>query len=118
MISGLSKKPAVIGHSFGRLIVQKIADKGAAAATVAIDNAPIKGVLPLPLSAFKSEAPVLRNPANRKKAITLTFEQFKYGWANNLDEAEARELYDTYHVPGSGLPFDDANTAQEHSALG
>ncbi|MDT5231386.1 MAG: hypothetical protein QOJ56_6172, partial [Mycobacterium sp.] len=55
---------------------------------------------------------------NRKKAITLTFEQFKYGWANNLDEAEARELYDTYHVPGSGLPFDDANTAQEHSALG
>jgi non-heme chloroperoxidase len=85
---------------------------------VAIDNAPIKGVLPLPWSALKSGAPVLRNPTNRKKAITLTFEQFKYGWANNLDEAEARELYDTYHVPGSGLPFDDANTAQEHSALG
>jgi pimeloyl-ACP methyl ester carboxylesterase len=119
VISGLSKKPAVIAHSFGGLIVQKIADQGrAAAATVAIDNAPIKGVLPLPLSALKSGAPVLRNPANRKKAITLTFEQFKYGWANNLDEAEARELYDTYHVPGSGLPFDDANTAQEHSALG
>jgi non-heme chloroperoxidase len=111
VISGLSKKPAVIGHSFGGLIVQKIADKGAAAATVAIDNLPIKGVLPLPLSALKSGSPVLRNPANRKKAITLTFEQFKYGWANNLDEAEARELYDTYHVPGSGIPLFQAGLA-------
>jgi hypothetical protein len=72
---------------------------------VAIDNAPIKGVLPLPLSALKSGSPVLRNPANRKKAIALTFEQFKYGWANNLDEAEARNLYDTYHLPASGLPL-------------
>ena len=118
MISGLSKNPAVIGHSFGGLIVQKIADKGAAAATVAIDKAPIKGAPAVAVECIQVRAPVLRNPANRKKAITLTFEQFKYGWANNLDEAEARELYDTYHVPGSGLPFDDANTAQEHSALG
>ena len=105
VISGLSKKPAVIGHSFGGLIVQKIADKGAAAATVAIDNAPIKGVLPLPLSALKSGSPVLRNPANRKKAITLTFEQFKYGWANNLDETEARELYDTTMCRGPEYLF-------------
>jgi non-heme chloroperoxidase len=111
VISGLRRKPAVIGHSFGGLIVQKIADEGAAAATVAIDNAPIKGVLPLPLSALKSGSPVLRNPANRKKAITLTFEQFKYGWANNLDEAEARKLYDTYHVPASGIPLFQAGLA-------
>jgi non-heme chloroperoxidase len=79
VISELVKKPAVIGHSFGGLIVQKIADEGAAAATVAIDNAPIKGVLPLPLSALKSGSPVLRNPANRHKAIALTFEA---GFAN------------------------------------
>jgi non-heme chloroperoxidase len=111
VISGLTQKPAVIGHSFGGLIVQKIADEGAAAATVAIDNAPIKGVLPLPLSALKSGAPVLRNPANRHKAIALTFEQFQYGWANNLDEAEARKLYDTYHVPASGEPLFEAGFA-------
>lgn len=104
-ISYLEKKPAVIGHSFGGLIVQKIADEGASAATVAIDNAPIKGVLPLPASALKSGAPVLGNPANRGRAIALTFEQFKYAWANNLDEAEARQLYDTYHVPASGVPL-------------
>ena len=111
VISELTKKPAVIGHSFGGLIVQKIADEGAAAATVAIDNAPIKGVLPLPLSALKSGAPVLRNPANRHKAVALTFEQFQYGWANNLDEAEGRRLYDTYHVPASGEPLFEAGFA-------
>src|SRR5258705_4025522 len=108
VISELTTKPAVIGHSFGGLIVQKIADEGAAAATVAIDNAPIKGVLPLPLSALKSGSPVLRNPANRHKAIALTFEQFQYGWANNLDEAEARKLDDNYHVPASGEPLFEA----------
>lgn len=111
VISGLHKNPVVIGHSFGGLIAQKIADAGAASATVAIDNAPIKGVLPLPFSALRSGSPVLKNPANRKKAIALTFEQFKYGWANNLDEAEARKLYDTYHVPASGLPLFQAALA-------
>jgi pimeloyl-ACP methyl ester carboxylesterase len=110
-ISHLEKKPAVIGHSFGGLIVQKIADDGASAATVAIDNAPIKGVLPLPASALKSGAPVLGNPANRGRAIALTFEQFKYAWANNLDEVEARQLYDTYHVPASGVPLFQAALA-------
>lgn len=111
VISGLRQKPVVIGHSFGGLIVQKIADEGAAAATIAIDNAPIKGVLPLPFSALKSGFPVLKNPANRKKAITLTFEQFKYGWGNNLSEAESRKLYDTYHVPASGMPLFQAGLA-------
>lgn len=111
VISGLRQKPVVIGHSFGGLIVQKIADEGAAAATIAIDNAPIKGVLPLPFSALKSGFPVLKNPANRNKAITLTFEQFKYGWGNNLSEAENRQLYDTYHVPASGIPLFQAGLA-------
>ncbi len=111
VMSGLRQKPVVIGHSFGGLIVQKIADEGAAAATIAIDNAPIKGVLPLPFSALKSGFPVLKNPANRKKAITLTFEQFKYGWGNNLSEAETRKLYDTYHVPASGMPLFQAGLA-------
>src|SRR5258707_370664 len=104
-ISRLAKKPAVIGHSFGGLIVQKIADAGVSAATVAVANAPIKGVFPLPVSALKSASPVILNPANRGKAISVTFEQFVYGWANNLSEEEARHLYDTYHVPASGAPL-------------
>jgi non-heme chloroperoxidase len=110
-ISQLDKKPAVIGHSFGGLIVQKIAGEGVSAATVAIDNAPFKGVLPLPFSALKSAAPVLGNPANHGKAIALTLDQFKYGWANNLVDDEAKELYESFHVPASGAPLFQAAVA-------
>ena len=104
-IARLGRKPAVIGHSFGGLIAQKIAGVGASAVTVAIDNAPFKGVLPLPVSALKSASPVLLNPANRGKAITLTLEQFSFGWANNLDAAETAALYDEYHVAAAGAPL-------------
>ncbi|MGO4689167.1 alpha/beta hydrolase [Glaciibacter sp. 2TAF33] len=110
-IGELQHEPAVIGHSFGGLIAQKIAGDGAAAATVSIDNAPFRGVLPLPASSLKSAAPVLANPTNLGKAVSLTFEQFRYGWANQVDEAEAHELYDTYHVPASGVPLFQAATA-------
>lgn len=107
----LARRPAVVGHSFGGLIAQKIAGAGLSAATVAIDNAPFKGVLPLPLAALKSSAPVLANPANRGRAVTLSFEQFKYGWANNLDGDEAIELYNTFHVPAAGAPVFQAALA-------
>jgi pimeloyl-ACP methyl ester carboxylesterase len=110
-IGALDTKPAVIGHSFGGLIAQKIAGEGAAAITVAIDPAPGRGVLPLPASALKSGSPVLGNPANARRAVTLTFEEFTYGWANSLDEAEARQLYDEYHVAASGVPIFQAAAA-------
>ncbi|HEY0248977.1 MAG TPA: alpha/beta hydrolase [Gryllotalpicola sp.] len=110
-IAALTKKPVVIGHSFGGLIAQKIASEGMAAVTVTIDNAPFTGVLPVPLSSIKAAAPVLGNPANRGKAIALTFEQFQYGWANNLDEEEARRLFDEFHVPASGVPLFQAVVA-------
>jgi pimeloyl-ACP methyl ester carboxylesterase len=98
VIDQLDTRPAVMGHSTGGLLTYMIADRGLSAASVAIDAGPFRGVLPLPLSALKSASPVLRNPLNRGRAITLTFDQFKYGWANALDDKEARHLYDTYHV--------------------
>jgi pimeloyl-ACP methyl ester carboxylesterase len=110
-IARLTVKPAVVGHSFGGLIAQKIAGEGVSVATVAIDPAPFQGVLPLPLSSLRSAAPVLTNPANLRRSVSLTFEQFTYGWANALDAAEARELYDTYHVPASGVPLFQAAAA-------
>ena len=104
VIGGLDKKPAVMGHSTGGLLTYMIADRGLSAASVAIDPGPFRGVLPLPFSALKSAAPVLRNPFNRGRAITLTFDQFKYGWTNALDdEEEAKLLYDEFHVAGSGI---------------
>ncbi|MET0865735.1 MAG: alpha/beta hydrolase [Nakamurella sp.] len=110
-IGNLTKRPAVIGHSFGGLISLKIAGEGASFATVSIDNAPFKGVLPLPVSALKSAAPVLGNPANHGRAISLTFEQFQFGWTNNLEDTEAKHLYETYHVPASGAPLFQAAVA-------
>ena len=78
---------------------------------MAIDPAPFRGVLPLPFSALKSASPVLGNPANRNRAIPLTYEQFRYGFANTVSEAEAKELYDTFAVPASGAPLFQAATA-------
>jgi hypothetical protein len=103
VIGQLDKKPAVMGHSTGGLLTYMIADRGLSAASVAIDPGPFRGVLPLPVSALKSAGPVLRNPLSRGRAITLTFDQFKYGWANALDDEEARHLYATYHV-AAGWP--------------
>jgi pimeloyl-ACP methyl ester carboxylesterase len=111
IICGLAKKPAIVGHSFGGLLVQILAGRGLAAATVAIDPAPFQGVLPLPFSALKSAWPVLGNPANRNRAIPLTFEQFRFGFANAVSEEEAHELYETFAVPASGVPLFQAATA-------
>src|SRR6476659_3274354 len=103
IIKALNRKPAVIGHSTGGLLAQMLAGRGLSAATVAIDPGVFRGVLPLPVSVLKVAGPFLVNPRTRGRAITLTFDQFKYGWANALDEKEARELYDTFHVAGSGI---------------
>jgi pimeloyl-ACP methyl ester carboxylesterase len=102
VIGKLDRKPALIGHSFGGLLTQILAGRGVSAASVAIDPAPFRGVLPLPISALRSSSPVLRNPANRRRAVPLTYEQFRYGFANALGEDEAKSLYDEFAVPGSG----------------
>jgi pimeloyl-ACP methyl ester carboxylesterase len=110
-IGRLNTRPAVVGHSFGGLIAQRLAGEGVAAATVAIDPAPFRGVLPLPLSALKSASPVLANPLNYGRAVPLSFEQFRFAFANAVDEGEARELYQTFSVPAPGAPLFQAATA-------
>jgi pimeloyl-ACP methyl ester carboxylesterase len=105
IIGQLDTKPAVIGHSFGGLLAQILAGRGLSAATVAVDPAPSRGVLPLPPAAIKSSAAVLTNPANRHRAVALTFEQFRYGFGNAVSQDEARQLYEQYHVAGSGIPI-------------
>jgi non-heme chloroperoxidase len=101
----------VIGHSFGGLLTQIVAGRGLSAASVAIDPAPFRGVLPLPISSLRSAMPVLGNPANRSRAVALTLDQFKYGWANALSDEEATQLHETYHVPAPGAPLFQAATA-------
>jgi non-heme chloroperoxidase len=111
IIRGLDDKPAIIGHSFGGLLTQILAGRGLAAVSVAIDPAPFRGVLPLPISALKSASPVLGNPANRNRAVPLTYEQFRYSFGNAVSEQEAKQLYETYSVPTSGKPLFQAAAA-------
>ena len=111
VIGRLTKKPAVIGHSFGGLLTQIVAGRGLSAASVAIDPAPFRGVLPLPISALRSGSPVLGNPANRNRAIPLTYDQFRYAFANAVTEDEAKDLYETFAVPAPGRPLFQAATA-------
>jgi non-heme chloroperoxidase len=111
IIRRLDRKPVVIGHSFGGLLTQILAGRGLATASVAISPAPFRGVLPLPLSALRSASTALRNPANWNRAVPLTFEQFRYSFANVVDEDEAKELYLGYSVPGPGEPLFQAAAA-------
>jgi non-heme chloroperoxidase len=103
VIEKLNKEPVVMGHSTGGLLTFMLAGRGLASVSIPIDPGPFRGVLPLPLSSLRSAAPVLLNPLNRGRAITLTFDQFKYGWANALDQEEAKHLYETYHVAAPGV---------------
>ena len=111
IIRRLDRKPVVIGHSFGGLLTMILAGRGLASASVAISPAPFRGVLPLPISALRSASVALRNPANWNRAVPLTFEQFRYSFANAVDEEEAKELYLGYSVPGPGEPLFQAAAA-------
>jgi len=111
IISKLDRKPAIVGHSFGGLLAQILAGRALAAASVAIDPAPFRGVLPLPISALRAASPVLKNPANRHRAVPLTYDQFRYSFANAVPEEEAKALYEEFAVPGSGEPLFQAAAA-------
>jgi non-heme chloroperoxidase len=111
IIGSLDKKPAVIGHSFGGLLTEIVAGRGLAAVSVAISPAPHRGVLPLPVSALRAASPVLKNPLNRNRAVPLTFDQFRYAFANKVSDREAQALFDEFAVPAPGEPLFQAAVA-------
>jgi pimeloyl-ACP methyl ester carboxylesterase len=111
IIRRLDRKPVIIGHSFGGLLTMILAGRGLARASVAISPAPFRGVLPLPFAALRSASVALRNPANWNRAVPLTYEQFRYSFANEVGEDEAKELYLGYSVPGAGEPLFQAASA-------
>jgi non-heme chloroperoxidase len=111
VIRMLTTKPAIVGHSFGGLMTQILAGRGLSAVSVAIDPAPFRGVLPLPFSALRAASPALANPLNRGRAVPLTYDQFRYAFTNAVDEAEAKQLYETYAVAAPGKPLFQAAAA-------
>jgi alpha-beta hydrolase superfamily lysophospholipase len=102
IIRELDKPPIIMGHSFGGLITQVLLDRGLGSAAVAISPAPIKGILALPLSALKVASVALKNPANRHKAVTLTPDEFRYGFGNLLSVEDSKRAYDRLAIPGPG----------------
>jgi pimeloyl-ACP methyl ester carboxylesterase len=108
IIGSLDAKPVLIGHSFGGLLVQNLLGRGLGVAAVAIDPAPIKGVLALPVSALRVASVALRKPANRKGVVSLTPEQFRYGFSNALPDHESAELYEKWTIPSPGRPLFEA----------
>ena len=100
IIRKLDQPAIIMGHSFGGLFTQILLDRGLGAAGVAIDSAPVKGILVLPFSTIKVAFPALRNPANLHRTMALTPEQFHYAFANTLSEEDSRAAYDRYAVPG------------------
>jgi pimeloyl-ACP methyl ester carboxylesterase len=103
--------PVVIGHSFGGLIAQKLLGQHKAAAAIAIDPAPIKGVKPLPVAQLRSAFPVLGNPLNRGRAKGLTQAQWRYGFGNALTSAESDALWQQWSIPSPGKPLFEAAVA-------
>jgi pimeloyl-ACP methyl ester carboxylesterase len=111
IIDSLTELPILVGHSFGGMIAEKLLGLDKAAAAVAIDAAQIKGVLPLPLSSLRSTLPVFKNPANRHRAVSLTPEEFRYGFGNAVTEEESRQLFDRWAIPAPGKPLFEAAAA-------
>jgi pimeloyl-ACP methyl ester carboxylesterase len=105
VVGELESPPILMGHSAGGVFTQLLLDRGYGAAGVAINSAPTEGVKVVPLSQIKSTFPVLRNPANRHKAVGFTFDQWRYAFTNTFTEEEARRLYERYHIPASGNVF-------------
>ena len=115
-IAQLNQQPAVVGHSFGGLITQQLAGRGLATASVAIDSAPFRGVLPLPLSALRSAWPVIGNPLNYRRSVMLTYRQFRYSFGNAISDDECQQHYAALPVPGSGIPLFQAAIANFNPA--
>jgi pimeloyl-ACP methyl ester carboxylesterase len=102
IIAELERPPIIIGHSAGGLLTQILLDHGFGAAGVAIDSVPAEGVRVVPVSQIRSLFPILKNPANRHKAVGFTPEQWHYAFANTLSREESDEAYERYHIPASG----------------
>jgi pimeloyl-ACP methyl ester carboxylesterase len=111
IIAALPAPPVLIGHSFGGLLVEKLLAQGRGRAGIAIDAAQIKGVLPLPLSALRAAFPVLRDPANKHRAVALTADQFHYAFGNAIEREESDRLYERWAIPAPGRPLFEAAEA-------
>jgi pimeloyl-ACP methyl ester carboxylesterase len=111
IVRALDRPPIIMGHSFGGLVTQILLDRGHGAAGVAIDPAPPKGIYVIPPASLRVASAALRNPANVRRAVMLSPEQFRFAFGNTISEAESRAVYDRYAIPGPGRTLFQAGLA-------
>ncbi len=119
IVEALPQPPVLVGHSFGGLVVQALLDRGLGRAGIAIDPAPIRGVVRLPVAQLRAALPALRNPGNRKRAVSLTQSQFRYAFGNALPAEEADRLHEQWTIPSPAKPLFQsavANTTRRSKA--
>src|SRR5438445_12437764 len=114
LIGELDQPPVLIGHSYGGLFVELLLDRGLGRAGVALRPAPPKGILKLPFSALEAAAPALAHPSKRHGVVTLTLEEFTYGFVNTFTPEDAAAAYERYAVPETGQIFYEAGFANFH----
>ncbi|MGQ4347984.1 alpha/beta hydrolase [Streptomyces sp. SAS_275] len=119
IIEGLPTRPILVGHSFGGTVAEKLLGMNLATAAVAIDAAQIKGVLPVPIAALRSAFPGLKNPANLNRAVSLSADEFRYGFGNALTPEESDDLHERWAIPGPAKPLFEASVMNfvPHSPL-
>jgi pimeloyl-ACP methyl ester carboxylesterase len=115
IIDELYSPPIIIGHSAGGVLTQILLDHGYGVAGVAIDSVPAEGIRVTPVSQIRSLFPILKNPANRHKAVGFTPEQFHYAFANTVSREDSNQVYERYHIPASGRLVWVGGNSQLHS---
>jgi pimeloyl-ACP methyl ester carboxylesterase len=113
-IRALEQPPVLVGHSYGGLFVELLLDRGLGRAGVALSPAPPKGILVLPFSTLKAASPALAHPSKWHGVVTLTLEEFTYGFVNTFSPEEAAAAYERYAVPETGQIFYEAGFANFH----
>jgi pimeloyl-ACP methyl ester carboxylesterase len=108
VVRSLDTPPILIGHSAGGAFTQILLDHGLGSVGIAMNSAPTEGIFVTPWSQLKATFPVLKNPANRHKAVALTYEQWHYAFTNTFSDAASRAAYERYAIPASGRIFWDS----------
>lgn len=111
VIGRMEEKPIVVGHSFGGLFAQLLLGRGLAAAAVALSPTQMRGVVPLPLTQLRVVAPIVGNPLNRKRAVSLTRKQFRYAFTNAVSQEESDDLHERWTIPSPARPLFEAAAA-------